>query len=168
MSNPLWYRLTFHDSKMEYDSEIPDKETREHKHTCSDLFLSGLKMLFSGEEGLQDVMTNMEKKNIITHIMMLTDSSILGLDIIRCSYVFPSEVYIPSSHILPIGTREETIRDKLVEHDGKMFVANINLRIGIAEMDPKDVPCVMKFNPRKFIGIMDSTSQLSSSSPVKH
>ncbi|DBA36988.1 TPA_asm: M [Conopholis alphacytorhabdovirus 1] len=161
MSEFKWYRISFHDTAMSFDS-IPLSENKTLPDVmCEELYKAALNLLLPTKKDLVDILITMKTKQVIQSMMLLSDSPILGLGISRCSFLFPHDVYIPSKYDLELGSIAGTLSDKMLSHNNCTFVVNVTIKLGVSRLSSEEVPTVQKFNPKKFIGLMDGSTKAS-------
>nr|DBA37135.1 TPA_asm: M [Pogostemom alphacytorhabdovirus 1_Sol] len=157
MNSLTWYRICFHNTMVQFD--LPSKEGRsEHQGRldCDALLLSAIENNLEDQPGLIDIIVNMFDKGVIKGIEMIANSAYFGPGILRCSYIFPSEIYIPTSHNLKSGLIQKTRTDGMVSYKGDMYMASVSFEIGISNISPEDIETLRSYKSPKFIGLMDS------------
>ncbi|ATS17311.1 matrix protein [Cabbage cytorhabdovirus 1] len=161
-----WYRLTFYDSVISFD--IPHEKTIEDQNaaTCPVLYQTAISTALNQKSGLVEIMKNLENKRVITHVSMVAHSEFFGPGTIRCSYVFPNEVFIPTRHTLDHGLVNYTKENALVAYKGLDFIANVMLKIGTAEVSPGDIKMLRGAKPNSFVGFMDDGKAIVPKKPI--
>nr|DBA37204.1 TPA_asm: M [Tolmeia alphacytorhabdovirus 1] len=151
-----WYRLSFKDSFWRFDSVDGGCDSGICPTKSKELFGSGLKELFPKEALLIDILTQMESKHEIMKMDVIADSDFLGPEILRCEFLFPKEVYIPTRHLLTVGTKEATPDNRVVSIHGKTYISSGHMNIGVAKLTLEMKKLLQTTNPKAFIGCMDS------------
>ncbi|UZP80989.1 matrix protein [Alphacytorhabdovirus ribes] len=150
-----WYRLSFKDSYWRFDSTDITNDSTICSLKSKELFSSGLKNLFPNETSLVEILSQMEEKDEIMKMNLIADSDLLGHGIMRCEFIFPKEVYIPSRHDLSTGMKEAALDNRVVTLHGMTYISSGNLKIGISKLTPEMKTIVLNSNPKAFIGCMD-------------
>ncbi|UJP29480.1 matrix protein [Strawberry virus 2] len=154
--NPMsWYRLSFKESFWRFDAVESDGSATICSVKSKELFSSGLKEIFPKDPELVEILSKMEEKNEIHKLNLTADSDMLGIGVSRCEFLFPKEVFIPSSHKLSSGIKEATLDNRVVTIHNKVYITCGHLKIGISQLTA-DMKKIMYINsPKSFIGCMD-------------
>nr|DBA37123.1 TPA_asm: M [Pogostemom alphacytorhabdovirus 1_Pog] len=168
MNSLTWYRICFHNTTVQFD--LPSKDGKnEHRERldCDALLMSAVENNLKDQPGLIDIIINMLDRGVIKGIEMIANSAYFGPGILRCSYIFPSEIYIPTSHNLKSGLIQKTKTDGMVSYKGYMYMASISFEIGISNIRPEDIETLRSYKSPKFIGLMDSIQLTDKGKPGK-
>ncbi|DBA37039.1 TPA_asm: M [Hedera alphacytorhabdovirus 1] len=155
LNNLRWYRLSFKNTYWRFDSVDKTKCSELCSAKSKELFSSGLKSMFPNELGFVEILSQMEAKGEILKMNLLADSDILGQGISRCEFIFPKEVYIPTTHKLTTGIKEAEMDNRIVKLHDAIFVSSGHITVGVAMLTSEMKINLQKVDPKAFIGCMD-------------
>lgn len=155
LSSLGWYRLSFKDSYWRFDAVDKTGFSEMCAVKSQELFSSGLRSMFPNDDGLVEILSQMEMKGEIVKMSLIADSDLLGQGVCRCEFMFPKEVFIPTIHNLSVGTKEAEMENRVVKIHDKVFISSGKFTLGIAKLTPENKANVQKMNPKAFIGCMD-------------
>lgn len=150
-----WYRITFNDTVWRFDTARGPKDGDTCPLVASELFSSGLSEVFKSVTSFSEILRNMESRGYITNITLRADSDILGPGALRCEFLFPSEVFIPTSHTLKMGRSSLILDPRLVVLKECKYISSGKLDIGISSIEATSVSVLRRVKGPAFIGCMD-------------